>query len=66
MFNSMFIVICSPAGVFEFDKFATGTKSLMDAVVAVTSKGAVSIIGKWLRKLDGDLGPASKQPFFLL
>jgi len=34
-----------PVGVFEFDKFENGTKSLMDAVVKATEKGAVSIIG---------------------
>jgi len=39
------IVWNGPAGVFEFDKFAMGTKAMMDAVVAVTAKGCVSIIG---------------------
>jgi len=39
------IVWNGPAGVFEFDNFAGGTKALMDAVVDVTAKGAVSIIG---------------------
>jgi phosphoglycerate kinase len=34
-----------PMGVFEFDKFANGTKTVMDAVVDATGKGAVSIIG---------------------
>jgi len=34
-----------PMGVFEFDKFAAGTKQLMDAVVDATKAGAVSIIG---------------------
>lgn len=34
-----------PAGVFEFENFAKGTKALMDAVVEATSKGTVSIIG---------------------
>lgn len=34
-----------PAGVFEFENFANGTKSLMDAVVEVTKKGATTIIG---------------------
>jgi phosphoglycerate kinase len=34
-----------PAGVFEFDKFENGTKSLMDAVIKATEKGAVTIIG---------------------
>lgn len=39
------IVWNGPAGVFEFDKFAKGTKSIMDEVVAVTKKGAITIIG---------------------
>lgn len=34
-----------PLGVFEFDAFATGTKTVMDAVVASTSHGSVSVIG---------------------
>lgn len=34
-----------PLGVFEFDAFATGTKAIMDAVVQVTTHGAVSVIG---------------------
>lgn len=39
------IVWNGPCGVFEFPNFAKGTKSLMDAVVDVTAKGAVTIIG---------------------
>lgn len=39
------IVWNGPAGVFEFENFAKGTKSLMDAVVEVTGKGAITIIG---------------------
>lgn len=35
----------SPVGVFEFDKFANGSKAVMDAVVMATEKGATSIIG---------------------
>ncbi|KAI8370485.1 3-phosphoglycerate kinase [Radiomyces spectabilis] len=34
-----------PTGVFEFEKFANGTKSALDAVVEATEKGATSIIG---------------------
>jgi phosphoglycerate kinase len=34
-----------PMGVFEFPNFAHGTKAMMDAVVAATAAGAVSIIG---------------------
>ena len=32
-------------GVFEMAKFEAGTKGVMDAVVAATKAGAVSIIG---------------------
>ncbi|KAE9555048.1 hypothetical protein FO519_001709 [Halicephalobus sp. NKZ332] len=39
------IVWNGPAGVFEFESFAQGTKGLMDAVVEVTSNGATTIIG---------------------
>lgn len=43
--RSKTIVWNGPAGVFEWDAFATGTKSLLDAVVAATANGAVTIIG---------------------
>ncbi|PIC51263.1 hypothetical protein B9Z55_001840 [Caenorhabditis nigoni] len=49
------IVWNGPAGVFEFDKFATGTKSLMDEVVKATSSGAITIIG------GGDTATAAKK-----
>jgi len=39
------IVWNGPAGVFEFEKFANGTKALMDNVVAATNSGATTIIG---------------------
>jgi phosphoglycerate kinase len=39
------IVWNGPAGVFEFDKFAAGTKALMDAVVQKTADGGITIIG---------------------
>jgi phosphoglycerate kinase len=39
------VVWNGPMGVFEFDKFASGTKAVLDAVVAATKTGAVSIIG---------------------
>lgn len=39
------IVWNGPAGVFEFDAFAQGTKAVMDAVVQATANGATSIIG---------------------
>ncbi len=34
-----------PAGVFEFDKFAQGTKAIMEACVEATGKGATTIVG---------------------
>jgi phosphoglycerate kinase len=34
-----------PAGVFEMDKFAYGTKAIGDAIVEATAKGAFSLIG---------------------
>ncbi|XP_071847302.1 phosphoglycerate kinase-like [Apostichopus japonicus] len=39
------IVWNGPAGVFEYENFAHGTKALMDAVVAATEKGTTTIIG---------------------
>lgn len=39
------IVWNGPAGVFEFDKFAFGTKALMDDVVKATKNGTITIIG---------------------
>lgn len=34
-----------PMGVFEMDKFATGTKAVADSIVAATERGAFSLIG---------------------
>ena len=40
-------VFCSPLGLFQASaKFAGGSIGIMDAVVAATKAGAVSIIGK--------------------
>nr|QBH73951.1 phosphoglycerate kinase [Essigella californica] len=39
------IVWNGPAGVFEFEKFAAGTKALMDTVVEATKNGTITIIG---------------------
>jgi phosphoglycerate kinase len=39
------IVWNGPVGVFEWDKFAGGTRLLMDAMVSATKRGAVTIIG---------------------
>ena len=48
------IVWNGPLGVFEFEKFAGGTKSAMDAVVEATAAGATTIIG------GGDTATAAK------
>ncbi|CAJ2512767.1 Uu.00g008860.m01.CDS01 [Anthostomella pinea] len=34
-----------PAGVFEFEKFAKGTKATLDAFTAAVAKGSIGIIG---------------------
>jgi phosphoglycerate kinase len=34
-----------PAGVFEFEKFAAGTKGLAEAIIEATSTGAFSVVG---------------------
>ena len=34
-----------PVGVFEIDKFSTGSKAVAEAIVEATSKGAYSLIG---------------------
>jgi len=34
-----------PVGVFEFDKFAAGTKAVADAIVEATKNGAYSLVG---------------------
>lgn len=39
------IVWNGPCGVFEFEKFASGTKSVMDMVVKATKAGCTTIIG---------------------
>ncbi|KAI4490386.1 hypothetical protein M0802_010657 [Mischocyttarus mexicanus] len=39
------IVWNGPAGVFEFENFNKGTKSLMDNIVEVTGRGTITIIG---------------------
>merc|ERR1712182_113990 len=44
-----------PMGVFEMDKFAVGTKSMMDAVVAATQAGTITVIG------GGDTATACKK-----
>jgi phosphoglycerate kinase len=49
------IVWNGPAGVFEFDKFAEGTKAMADAVAKATASGAVSVVG------GGDTATAAKK-----
>ena len=39
------IIWNGPMGVFEMEKFATGTKTMMDTVVEATTKGVVTVIG---------------------
>ena len=34
-----------PVGIFEIDKFATGTKAVAEAVAEATSHGAYSLVG---------------------
>ena len=34
-----------PAGVFEFDNFAKGSKAIADAIVEATANGAFSLVG---------------------
>ncbi|KAJ3220421.1 phosphoglycerate kinase [Clydaea vesicula] len=43
--ESKMILWNGPAGVFEFEKFEKGTRSLLDAVVQATASGATSIVG---------------------
>lgn len=43
--NSKTILWNGPMGVFEMEKFATGTKKIAEAVVKATSKGGFSLIG---------------------
>lgn len=53
--RSKTVVWNGPVGVFEFEAFALGTKSLMDAVVEATASETISIIG------GGDTATAAKQ-----
>ena len=43
--NSGTILWNGPVGVFEFDKFAVGSRAVADAIAAATKKGAFSLIG---------------------
>lgn len=43
--NSGTILWNGPVGVFEFEKFAAGSRAVADAIAAATKKGAFSLIG---------------------
>merc|ERR1711937_320163 len=43
--SSKTIIWNGPMGVFEMDKFAVGTKTMMDAVVDATKGGCITVIG---------------------
>ena len=49
------IIWNGPPGVFEFDRFAEGTKDMAEAIAAATSAGAVSVVG------GGDTATAAKK-----
>jgi len=49
------IVWNGPAGVFEFDAFANGTKAMAAAVATATANGATSVVG------GGDTATAAKK-----
>jgi len=49
------IIWNGPAGVFEFDKFAGGTKAMAAAVAEATAAGAITVVG------GGDTATAAKK-----
>ncbi len=49
------IVWNGPAGVFEFDRFAEGTKAMAAAIAKATEAGAISVVG------GGDTDTAAKK-----
>ncbi len=49
------IIWNGPAGVFEFEKFAEGTKSMAAAVAEATQAGAITVVG------GGDTATAAKK-----
>jgi len=53
--SSKTIIWNGPAGVFEFDRFAEGTKSMADAIAKATAGGAISVVG------GGDTATAAKK-----
>ena len=53
--RSKTIIWNGPAGVFEFEAFAEGTKSMALAIAAATANGATTVVG------GGDTATAAKQ-----
>jgi len=53
--KSKTIVWNGPAGVFEVDKFAEGTKAMADAIAKATASGATTVVG------GGDTATAAKK-----
>jgi len=49
------IIWNGPAGVFEFEKFSEGTKSMADAIAKATASGAITVVG------GGDTATAAKK-----
>jgi phosphoglycerate kinase len=49
------IIWNGPPGVFEFDRFAEGTRSMAQAIAAATAEGALSVLG------GGDTATAAKK-----
>jgi phosphoglycerate kinase len=53
--NSKTIIWNGPPGVFEFDAFAEGSKSMAAAIAAATAAGAITVVG------GGDTATAAKK-----